>query len=834
MENGNLVELIKSSKPRAALFTTYTLSLSFFETVILPVLRQVGCQDIAILVDANEAVTSLAETNAYYAGRRYWVIPVTAPGGGVFHPKLTYLVGQESDVLTIGSGNLTLPGQSLQLETLDAVASSDNPIVFGQFAEFANKLANGIEKSSMEGAKQLRIYEERARSIVATNNANPTSFPKGPFLIHTVDQVAISTILDLWRLMKTDARSLTVLSPFHAPDASPLYRLADELNLDNLSIGLDPKTLTAPFEKKRLLPSHRICYVTPKLDDEARSLHAKAFEITSDEGALVITGSINATHQSLETTKNIEVSLARWLPSPCFKWEIVDPVNFESNIYEFKNHGANFAFLEALINTNGVIEGRVFGNDKIPESGMIYLLRNEIPLKGDPHQITVNQNGTFKFGPIDELDTDGSLQLKLIAGEIEATCWLNIVQDLNSTDSERKDRQCVRNILRGDFKSDDVMDLIHIFSRAISYEYSSKTEISEVTEKNTSPSDVDSDRPFSYQQWQLSGHSNRNQGLVGIRYDDTLKAFIRYLNADTQAFVTPDHPSSHPSTSTPAFKNVSEKDSPQEKVDIEGLLRQLIESIPKLLSEHPDVPNADILASVSAAHALKLMLTSTWQNENRLGPSLAWLDTYSRYPYAEIAKERLQSIALGIAMVTAGLAKQYHLDMPDSRIKESLLRFGFNPTDLSIVNELVLNSLNSEIFLRVDQKLKDIAKIIFSEVWAAQLVDDRLFQLVTASRNPSARLDPKDDALFPGVFSALKLSRPKAEKPFRDGVLTNGDLDGNRGGCPHCFERFDNPTKKYLRAQHAIICKKGFCGKVVFYLEDPNAAAQIKEALSHV
>jgi len=422
----------------------------------------------------------------------------------------------------------------------------------------------------------------------------------------------------------------------------------------------------------------------------------------------------------------------------------------------------------------------------------------------------------------------------LISGEIEAICWLNIVQDLNSTDSERKDRQCVRNILRGDFKSDDVMDLIHIFSRAISYEYSSKTEISEVAKKNTEPSDVNSDRPFSYQQWQLSGHSNRNQGLLGIRYDDTLKAFIRYLNTDNQSFSIPDQPSSYPSTSTPTFKNVSEKDNPQEKVDIEGLLRQLIESIPKLLSEHPDVPNADILASVSAAYALKLMLTSTFQNENRLGPSLAWLDTYSRYPYQEMAKERLQPIALGIAMVTAAIAKQYHLDMPDSRIKESLLRFGFNPTDLSLVNELVFNSLNSEIFLRVDQALKDLAGIIFREVWAAQLVDDRLLQLVIASRNPSMRLDPKDDALFPGVFSALKVSHPKSGKPFRDGVLTNGDLDGNRGGCPHCFERFDNSTKKYLRAQHAIICKKGFCGKVVFYLEDPNSAAQIKEALSHV
>ena len=464
---------------------------------------------------------------------------------------------------------------------------------------------------------------------------------------------------------------------------------------------------------------------------------------------------------------------------------------------------------------------------------MIYLLRNEVPVNKDPYLINVNENGLFKFGPIREIDVDGALQLKLILGDIEATCWLNIIHDLNSTDSERKDRQCVRNILRGDFKSDDVMDLIHIFSRAISYEHSLKTEASKETEKTTSPLDLNSDSPFSYQQWQLSGNRNRTQGLLGMRNDETLKAFIRYLNNDSEAFLAPDHQSSHLPNSNPSFKNISEKDSLQEKVDIDDLLRQLIESIPNLLSENPDVPYADILASVSAAHALKLMLTSTFRNEHRLGPTLAWLDTYSRYPYPETTKERLKPVVIGIAMVTAAIAKRYCVDMLDSRIKESLLRFGFNASDPALIDELVRNSLNSEIFFRVDQESKDLAITMFQEVWNAELVDDRLLKLIIVSRKPNAKLDQKDEALFPGLFSALKISKPKEGKPFRDGVLTNADLDGNRGGCPHCFESFDIPTKKYLKAHHAIICKKGFCGKAVFYLEDPNAAAQIKKALRH-
>ena len=834
MKDGNLVDLIKSTKPRAALFTTYTLSLSFFETVLLPVLRQVGCQDIAILVDANEAVTSLSETNAYYAGRHYWIAPVVSPGGGVFHPKIAYLIGKNSDVLAIGSGNLTLPGQSRQLETLDAVDASIYPIVFKQFAEFAKQLSSQIDQSSTEAAKQLRLYEERARSIVPNDSAAMASYPNAPSLIHTVDQSANKALLELWQLTKAKAQSLTVLSPFHAPDATPLYRLAGALDVNQLSIGLDSKTFIAPFDQKRLKNVLPTQYVTPKLKDSARRLHAKIFEIASENGTLTITGSINATHQSLETTKNIEVSLARWLSSPCFTWIPTRPTTFEPNIYDFEQREPHFAFLEAELQANGIIEGRVFGKATIPKSGTISVLRNEVALTNQSHEIEIHADGAFTFGPIDELDIDGAVQLQLIAQDIKAACWLNIVQDLSSTDAERKDRQCVRNILRGDFKSDDVMDLIHILSRAIAYEHSSKSGAPKVTEQENNPTHHNDDRPFSYLRWQLSGHNNRSQGLLGIRHDDTLKAFIRYLNTDAQQDVMPDNTNSHSSDFHLAFKNVNENDSLHEKLDIEDRLRQLIESIPKLLSEHPEVPCADILASVSAAHSLNLMLKSTWQNENRLGPALAWLDTYSKFPFPESTKERLQIIALGVAMVTAAIAKYNHLDIPDSRLKESLLRFGFNPNDLMPVNDLVVNSLNSEIFLRVDQVIRDLAKNIFREVWNAQLVDDRLLKLVMASRNSSAKLDPKDDALFPGLFSTLKLSRPKVGKPFRDGVLTNNDLDGNRGGCPHCFASFDSSTKKYLRANHAMICKNGYCGKVVFYIEDTNAAAQIKEVLSHV
>jgi hypothetical protein len=326
MEPRNLVQLIREVKPRTVLFTTYTLSLSFFEAMLLPLLRQVGCQNTAVLVDAQEAVKSLAEANVNYAGRRYWVAPVVAPGGGVFHPKLTYLSGDKVDVLAIGSGNLTMPGLSGQLETLDAVASTEDPSVFIQFQAFAAGLAAKIDSTSRQAADLLREYAIRAQDVAAKSGEAIKSFPWSPVLVSSLDRPARDQIIEYWRLQGEQATSLTVLSPFHAPDGGPLDRLASSLGASGVSVGLDPKTRVALFDLDRLKISGTTKYVVPVVDGSPRRLHGKVFEIAGTTGALVTTGSINATHQSLESTKNIEVSLARWLPSNCFKWSKTEPI----------------------------------------------------------------------------------------------------------------------------------------------------------------------------------------------------------------------------------------------------------------------------------------------------------------------------------------------------------------------------------------------------------------------------------------------------------------------------------------------------------------------------
>jgi hypothetical protein len=837
MNINNLVQLVRATKPRTALFTTYTLSLSFFEAVLLPVLRQVGCHDVAILVDANEAVASLAEAHVNYAGRRYWVAPVIAPGGGVFHLKLTYLTGGETDVLAVGSGNLTLPGQSGQLETLDAVSSSSAPGVFTQFSELANSLAGKIDKTSKQAAELLREYGARASSVALKEGLDPSVYPDAPFLIHSVDRPASEQIVELWRLTKNDANAVTVLSPFHAPDAGPIDRLAENLEVGLVSVGLDPKTLIAPFDQKRFKVARKVRYVVPTLEVSVRRLHGKVFEISGSGGTLVISGSINATQQSLESIKNVEASLARWLPSPCFEWSEAKPARFEPNSYVFEGHEPDFAFLDASLESNGTVHGRLSGIKTIPASATVNILRADVPLEGKTRTVDIGATGEFSSEFMGELTSDGAVQLELTASGVRATCWLNVTEELVSSDEDRREKQCVRHILRGDFKSDDVAALLQILCRAASFGSSPKLQLTQETAEPIVVRTPDGgERPFSYLQWQMSGRLSRERGgLLGVRYDDTLKAFVRWLNTDVKKVLPPAYsePPSRPQQNQ-AFSDLAESQEPREGVDIENLLRQLIEAIPQLLSEHPDADYADLLASVAGAHALKLMLTSTWTDERRLSPALVWLDAFSRYAYRETARQALQPIALGVAMVTAASAKARNLVIPGSLLKESLLRFGLSASDSEYMQGMVKQALEDEVFSRVDEELRLQAAQVCDEVWTAESVNDRLVRLVVTSRESKAKSDVEDEALFPDVLASLRTHHPIKGKPFRDGVLTQPTqlLEGR--GCPHCYQSLDDSMRRALRARHAAVCKKDFCGKVIFYLEDPAVANRIKGALTNV
>src|SRR6204780_876473 len=112
------LDLLSAYPWRRAVFTTYTLSLSFFEAVILDALVRGGGREALILADIQGIRASLSEQGAHRVGKDYEVEPVSVTGG-VFHPKLSVLsAGEECHVL-VGSGNLTFGGWGGNCEVLE-------------------------------------------------------------------------------------------------------------------------------------------------------------------------------------------------------------------------------------------------------------------------------------------------------------------------------------------------------------------------------------------------------------------------------------------------------------------------------------------------------------------------------------------------------------------------------------------------------------------------------------------------------------------------------------------------------------------------------------------
>ena len=114
----NPLDLAKAAPWSSVLFTTYALSLSFFEAVVIDALIRGGGRNLTIISDPDGVRAGLSERGARLVGRDYELLPAERIGG-VFHPKLSVFLGDEDAHLLVGSGNLTFGGWGGNFELVD-------------------------------------------------------------------------------------------------------------------------------------------------------------------------------------------------------------------------------------------------------------------------------------------------------------------------------------------------------------------------------------------------------------------------------------------------------------------------------------------------------------------------------------------------------------------------------------------------------------------------------------------------------------------------------------------------------------------------------------------
>jgi hypothetical protein len=313
MDTFTPLELIRAHPWSHSFFTTYALSLSFFEAVVLDALVRQNVERTVILADVDGVRAALAEYGSRCAGRVYEVEPV-AVAHGCFHAKLMALTSSTEAHLVVGSGNLTFGGWGSNLECVEHLHPGIAGDAFDDAADFLESLASApwikhhVEAPCVALAEALRRF---ASTGVRSGSVR---------LVHSLDRSIRGQIAEF----ATDlggAERLTLAAPFH--DAIALDRLCDELGLDEAFVhSHSAGTVAGSFGSNWPGGSKAKPVAIASFAHDSRRLHAKAFEIVCRRGRIVLSGSANATLAALDHGRNVELCVARIQRNPVIGWHV--------------------------------------------------------------------------------------------------------------------------------------------------------------------------------------------------------------------------------------------------------------------------------------------------------------------------------------------------------------------------------------------------------------------------------------------------------------------------------------------------------------------------------
>lgn len=291
-----------------ALFTTYTLSLSYFDSEILRPLLRSGCTDIWLIADAEGYRSSLLERRSMRVGQEYRLVPVALPKG-VYHAKCIYLGSDEGDLLLVGSGNVTFCGHGKNAEVFEALTPDKAATAFRDFADFLEAVGS---RPDIAIAATDWIDDFAGRARIAAEGGGDAAGQPPPRLIHPLEEPVIDQLPALLSPYGS-CREAIVMSPYHDRDGVAVRRLCETLAPNSVSVAV-PRDGVSPFPFAEVSSwQSRVTPVLPEMQD-ARFIHAKWYEFAFRSGRALLSGSINATRKSLTTRDNVELGVFRFLP----------------------------------------------------------------------------------------------------------------------------------------------------------------------------------------------------------------------------------------------------------------------------------------------------------------------------------------------------------------------------------------------------------------------------------------------------------------------------------------------------------------------------------------
>ncbi|WP_395738334.1 hypothetical protein [Prosthecobacter sp.] len=285
----------------------------------------------------------------------------------------------------------------------------------------------------------LVIMREHARD--AGRGADRAESPR---LWHSITNSLATQIKDA-ALAAGGASAIRSLSPFHDTDGGVLRRMAHEVGAASLTIGLLPEKheeTTFPFNSgKRAAVKIMAAEISTgdededfMLSDPSRRLHAKWLELDlRDDTRLMITGSVNATTKSLETTDNIEVALMRrpgHRSPPALRWKKVTAPETHKR-QDFRGAGLRGrAFVHARLSKD-VLSGQMLGRGVLAGSWQVALEDSGGSVKD--FILEVDEKGAFskRLADLGQFGASATLQLTMHLEDRTACGWVSVEMYLN-------------------------------------------------------------------------------------------------------------------------------------------------------------------------------------------------------------------------------------------------------------------------------------------------------------------------------------------------------------------------------------------------------------------
>lgn len=315
------VNLVSAHPWQRSAFTTFALSLSFFEAVILDALvRGGGGSQALILADVHGVRESLSEQGAHRVGKDYEVEPV-AVSGGVFHPKISVLASSDQCHLLVGSGNLTFNGWGGNCEILEHLHPGFAPDAIADAADFF-ELLPASDRIRQGAADQCTAIATDLRRAVQGRRLDGDIR-----LFHNLDssiaeQIA-QTAADLGGAVR-----FVAAAPFW-DGGGAIDRLCQAIGVEEAFIHAHLKGSVegiagANWPRGARTPISAVRIAVMDAPDEAsRPLHAKAFEILCRRGRVLVSGSANGTGAALGRDGNIEACIVRVQRERSVGWTLI-------------------------------------------------------------------------------------------------------------------------------------------------------------------------------------------------------------------------------------------------------------------------------------------------------------------------------------------------------------------------------------------------------------------------------------------------------------------------------------------------------------------------------